>query len=381
MKNSVEKAFSLILESNLSALKQDSERRFTLLIVGEPTLTASLAEALSANRAKPGIHPWISLHSLVHPEAIEHLHEIDVVLLVVEHSALTGEEVTFIRGLHRASVPTIVVIVDASARPADGGEVRSEPPRRFEAGRVVLAEAQDQELIQKRLVPALVSAAESNLRLAIARQFPIARAPIVDQLIEEAARANAIYAASSGVAEAIPILNLTLNAADLLILSKNQLLMSYKIALAAGKQGQTKELMGEVVGVVGSGFLFRQVARQLVGLIPIVGIVPKIAVAYAGTWVVGHTVYLWAAEDKNLDIEEARILYNSVLARGRTVALDIMKDIGKRRPKDSKDAPALPSPYNEQATVDGSVAQAASSPTPIDSTLNEPENAPEEPAS
>jgi hypothetical protein len=37
-------------------------------------------------------------------------------------------------------------------------------------------------------------------------------------------------------------------------------------------QGTRRELVGEALGVIGSGFLFRRGARQLVGLIPVVGI-------------------------------------------------------------------------------------------------------------
>ena len=54
--------------------------------------------------------------------------------------------------------------------------------------------------------------------------------------------------------------------------------MSYRIALASGKKGTPRELVGEVLGVIGGGFLFRQGARQLVGLIPVAGIAPKVAV-------------------------------------------------------------------------------------------------------
>jgi len=48
-----------------------------------------------------------------------------------------------------------------------------------------------------------------------------------------------------------------------------------------------------MLGGIGSGFLFRQGARQLVGLIPVAGIVPRVAVAYAGTLAIGKTVVAW----------------------------------------------------------------------------------------
>jgi hypothetical protein len=48
--------------------------------------------------------------------------------------------------------------------------------------------------------------------------------------------------------------------------------------------------------VIGGGFLFRQLARELVGLIPIAGVAPKVAVAYAGTWAIGRAVGMWAGD-------------------------------------------------------------------------------------
>jgi hypothetical protein len=45
--------------------------------------------------------------------------------------------------------------------------------------------------------------------------------------------------------------------------------------------------------MLGGGLVFRQLARQLVGLIPVVGIVPKVAVAYGGTCMIGRAVVLW----------------------------------------------------------------------------------------
>src|SRR5262249_56884703 len=127
-----------------------------------------------------------------------------------------------------------------------------------------------------------------ELRIALARQLVPLREPFFADIIEETARANAMYALTTGVAEAVPVLDVPLNLADIVVLTKNQLVMSYRIALAAGKKGTARELVGEVLGVVGGGFLFGQGARQLVGLIPLAGIGPKVGVAYAGTLAIGR---------------------------------------------------------------------------------------------
>jgi len=167
---------------------------------------------------------------------------------------------------------------------------------------------------------ALVGALEGDLRLALARQYPALAAPLYATLIDETARANAGYAFSTGLAEVIPVLSAPLNLGDVLILTKNQIVMSYRIALVAGKQGRPRDVVGELLGVLGGGLLFRQIARELIGLVPVIGIIPKVAVAYAGTWAIGRAVTLWATEGQKITRRSFKALYRRGLDRGRQVA-------------------------------------------------------------
>jgi hypothetical protein len=57
-----------------------------------------------------------------------------------------------------------------------------------------------------------------------------------------------------------------------------------------------------------------------VGLIPFIGIVPKVAVAYGGTWAIGRAVGLWATEGQLLTSARLRQLSREGFARGREVA-------------------------------------------------------------
>ena len=139
-------------------------------------------------------------------------------------------------------------------------------------------------------------------------------------LIDETARANALYTASTGLAAVVPVLNVPLGVADIFVLTKNQLVMAYKLALAGGKGGKPQDVMGEIVSVLGGGFFFRQIARELVGFVPVVGILPNIAVSYAGTWLIGQSVQLWVLEGKKLNVSEMRRFYDAALEGGRALA-------------------------------------------------------------
>jgi uncharacterized protein (DUF697 family) len=178
----------------------------------------------------------------------------------------------------------------------------------------------------------LLAAASPGVRLALARHLVPLRPPLFAELIEETAKTNAMYALTAGLAEVVPVLDVPLNIADIVVLTKNQLVMSYRIALASGKKGTPRELVGEALGVIGSGFLFRQGARQLVGLIPVVGIVPKVAIAYAGTLAIGKTVVAWATYGTPLEPSAVRQFYRQALSRGKDVARTLLAQMRQRAP-------------------------------------------------
>jgi len=171
------------------------------------------------------------------------------------------------------------------------------------------------------------------MRLALARHLVPLREPLFSELIEETAKTNAMYALTTGLAETVPVLDVPLNLADIVVLTKNQLVMSYRIALASGKKGTPRELVGEVLGVIGGGFLFRQGARQLVGLIPVAGIAPKVAVAYAGTLAIGKAVVAWAAYGTALEPGTVKKFYRQALSRGKDVAQALVAQARKRAPR------------------------------------------------
>jgi uncharacterized protein (DUF697 family) len=178
------------------------------------------------------------------------------------------------------------------------------------------------------LCATLVAAAAPIARVSMARQLPPLRKATFDELTEETARANAVYALTMGLAEVVPLLGVPLNLADIVVLTKNQLMMGYRIALAAGKQGAPRELVGELVSVIGGGFLFRQVGRELVGLMPVIGIVPKVAVAYAGTLAIARAVVAWASEGSRLSPEGLKRAYRDAWRKGKRMAESLMR----RRP-------------------------------------------------
>jgi len=312
----------VLKEADLHAIRREAERPFQALIVAEELADA---ERLGILLSGPdGMrHPW-----LIPANAAEARHPassgmLDLAVVISPASDLPPALGFAADALRAAKVPVVTIVHGRSG-------AMSAVVRPGEAARAAVA-ALDAAAVPA-VAQAVLSAASPGLRLALARHLVPLREPLFTEMIEETARTNAMYALTTGIAEAIPVLDVPLNLADIVVLTKNQLIMSYRIALASGKKGTPRELIGEVLGVIGGGFLFRQGARQLVGLIPVVGIVPKVAVAYAGTLAIGKAVAAWAAHGQALDPNTVKRLYRQALSRGRDVAQALVAQARKRTP-------------------------------------------------
>jgi hypothetical protein len=62
------------------------------------------------------------------------------------------------------------------------------------------------------------------------------------------------------------------------------------------------------------------VARQLVGLFPVIGIVPKVAVSYAGTYAIGQAIYQWCISGVKVSPGTLKSMYRKAMERGQEVA-------------------------------------------------------------
>ena len=113
-------------------------------------------------------------------------------------------------------------------------------------------------------------------KLAFALAFPFVRRP----LSLDAVRATAIQNAGVGVVVFIP-------GADMPIMTLNQAKMLLQIAAAYG-QPLSAERIKELAAVVGGAFLFRNIARTAVGVVPVLGWAIKGAVGFAGTEAMGR---------------------------------------------------------------------------------------------
>jgi uncharacterized protein (DUF697 family) len=129
-----------------------------------------------------------------------------------------------------------------------------------------------------------------DLAPAFGRWFVPFRAPAVHAIIDGTSKANAKFALVSNVPSVVPILGSFIAAgADLIVLTKNQIMMAYKLAAANGRDlSDQTGILRELAPVVGAGFVWRTVAREATSFLPfLAGTIPKVAIAFAGTYTVG----------------------------------------------------------------------------------------------
>jgi uncharacterized protein (DUF697 family) len=157
------------------------------------------------------------------------------------------------------------------------------------------------EATRARLVGALLKAVPSA-RMPLAHQFPVLRPAVAEELIRDAAWVNAQFALMSSLPALIPVLGFFVGGmADILVLTKNQAMLVFKLAAIYGRNLEHRmAVLMEVMPVIGSAFVLRTAARAAVGLAPApVSALPRAAIAYVGTYLVGQAArYYYEHGDK-----------------------------------------------------------------------------------
>ncbi|GBC96905.1 hypothetical protein HRbin16_02717 [bacterium HR16] len=156
-----------------------------------------------------------------------------------------------------------------------------------------------------------------GLAVALARRFPIFREPAIEYLTREASRVNGQIAMLSAIPGVIPVASVFLPpaaVADIVLLTKNQILLLLKIAAALGLSYHTRDRLKEIVPVVAGAMGWRSLAREFVGIVPGgVGVLVKGAIAYAGTYVVGKSAYWFWTTGEHLSRKQRERLYRQML--------------------------------------------------------------------
>lgn len=161
--------------------------------------------------------------------------------------------------------------------------------------------------------------------VAFGRYLETMRKAATAEVVADTSRVNAQFAALSNVPALIPIVGTMFAAgADFIVLTKNQLMMMYRLAAIYDRDlDDRSQVYAELAPIVGAGFLWRTTARQIAAMLPVpLGAVPKVAIAYAGTYAVGQAACAYYQHGYKLSSQELDHFYREGLsalnsARGR----------------------------------------------------------------
>ncbi len=323
---------NVLREVDIRPLKIAAESQVTLAFTSRDPAFADYFAALMYRGPGPAQSGSALRAAISLPAAEQHaLSLADVVILITRDSPGqdTRGDIALVRALERAKVPVVVCFLDDTS---PEGSITPPPRQEWLPSALVSAPMRNGALDEDALIQRLTKAVRALKvidDLALARNLPAFRDGVTRALIDDVAFSNAAYSLGTGVFETNPISGIPLSVADMIILTKNQALLAYKIALAMGQASDFRTIMPQLAAVVGGGFLFRQAARGLIGLAPAgLGILPKIGVAYAGTYVTGEAVRRWCASGERLTPDVIKGIYSAALERGRELARGL---IARRR--------------------------------------------------
>ncbi len=196
---------------------------------------------------------------------------------------------------------------------------------------VVWGSVTDTRFLTEHFAPGVIELIPDQI-VPLARVFPFFRQPVAHKLINDTCFSNATYAFTTGLAETIAVADVPIVVADTFVLTKNQLFLVYKVGLALGYSTRWQDYVAEFGSVLGSGYLLRTASRTLVGLVPVFGLLPKTAIAYAGTFAVGNAVLQWYLTGRHVTGEQMKQLYQQALERGKQVASFLLRRTPRRKP-------------------------------------------------
>ncbi|MBV8151781.1 MAG: hypothetical protein JO101_07245 [Candidatus Eremiobacteraeota bacterium] len=232
------------------------------------------------------------------------------------------------RTLLDMQLPTLAVTVDPSS--ATSGPAA--PPEKAAIGDYVVP-ALEPGALRQHVFPHLVHTC-GGVEVAVARRLPILREHCAAKLTRDCAKRSLTIAAASAVIDHVPLAGIVLgavaSAGDMVAITGLQMALVLQIGSCYGRDPDLQRVW-ELLPVVGTGFGWRALSRELSGFIPIAGIAIKGAIAYAGTIVVGEGVMFYYEHGRQMSAADAAKLYEDAKSSAMTFAREMVARLRNRK--------------------------------------------------
>ena len=127
------------------------------------------------------------------------------------------------------------------------------------------------------------------------------------------------------------------SAGDMVAITGFQMMLLLHIEATYGSDPDVQR-MWKLLPVIGGGFGWRTLARELAGFVPVAGVAIKGAIAYAGTIVVGESVTFFLEHGKHMSKAQAAQIYDRTKADAMRFARDLISASSVRKARAARAA-------------------------------------------
>ena len=184
-----------------------------------------------------------------------------------------------------------VIFVHESAPAATSNRLRERAKNDDYAAKIFVSSVIPFDRAEAERMRNLMSEGLGDRAMAFARSYPVFRPTVIARLISETSIANAEFSFVANIPSLIPVIGSAMTlGADMIVLTKNQMMMVYKIAASSGRPLDNQNaIFREMIPVIGQGLVWRTVAREATSFLPFAaGTIPKIAISFTGTYALGR---------------------------------------------------------------------------------------------
>jgi uncharacterized protein (DUF697 family) len=295
---------------------------FRFLLAGDPALISELrALLLSGHDETVPLQAAACLETIrVDSPLVTNPNEVRAIVFLGRPGDAAGADFDALSILR---VPILALTVDAHALPSGP----SAPPAPGTWAEYVVP-AISREALRPRFFTHLVECA-GGVEIAVGRHLPVLRDTVAAKLTRDAANNALKVALASAVVDHIPLVGIVLgafaSAGDMVAITGIQVMLMLHIEATYGRDPDLQRTW-QLLPVIGGGFGWRTLARELVGFVPVAGIAIKGAIAYAGTIVVGEGVTFFHEHGRYMTKSQAATLYE----RAKTDAMRFAREFVAR---------------------------------------------------
>jgi hypothetical protein len=175
-----------------------------------------------------------------------------------------------------------------------------------------------------------------ELMLPLARQLFPFRNPAAHSIIRSVAKENALFSLATALPDVVPFLSLPWAlgefSSDTAFLTMNQIRMVFMLAAVSDRPFGYREQRSEIGSIIAGAFGWRAIARELIGKVPFGGgLVPKAAIAWAGTYAVGLSMERLYRLGYGLSREERKGVYEEAFEHGKQVAGVLLNGLRQKK--------------------------------------------------